>query len=424
MTYQIDRPSPCKVMLTATVPAESVVSEREHVLNQFIRGARIDGFRKGRAPRILVEKRFADEIRQELEEHVAREVWREVQEKEQMRLASPLGIREAQLQEDGSFSMIGEFEVFPAVELADTEGFTPPAYDLQPTDEEITRASEQLCERQASWEPIEGDPVGAGMLVEAEVQGSYPDGKGEPFHEEHSLFQIGAGEVYPEIEAAVVGRAVGDHVAAERFIGDEGPDDRKGVRIAYDIVIKSLRRKIVPTLDDAFAASMGVDGGVKALKDKVAERILEQKREQRREVWREALVTYLAGGSMLDLPESVVVEDTKKEMVDFARALAARGIDPEQAKVDWSKLEPEMRQRVERRLRTELLLDALADTLEITVPTSEVDREVEIQARQLKVPFAELRGNLAKGGGLNRIRAILRRERAADQILGRFVEGR
>jgi trigger factor len=292
-----------------------------------------------------------------------------------------------------------------------------------PTAEEIDRAAEQLRERQASWEPVEGEPVGAGMLVEAEVHGSYQDGDGEPFHEERSLFAIGSNEVFPEIEAAVSGRAVGDRVTAERVIGDEAPEDRRGKRIAYEIVINGLRRKRLPELDDAFAASMGVEGGVAVFKEKVEERIRQQKREQRREIWRDALVTHLAGGATLDLPESVVAEDTRKELIDFARALAARGIDPEQAKVDWSKLEPEMRQRVERRLRTELLLDALAEKSGIEVPTAEVDREVEIQARQLKVPFAELRGNLAKSGGLDRIRAILRRERATDQVLGRFAEG-
>jgi trigger factor len=211
-------------------------------------------------------------------------------------------------------------------------------------------------------------------------------------------------------------------VATERTIGPEGGAEREGKRIAYRIILKSLRRKRLPDVDDTFATSLGLEGGVAALQEKVVEGITHQKREHRRELWRDALVGYLANHKSLELPESVVTEDTRKEMVDFARTLALRGIDPEKQQVDWGKLEPEMRQRVEKRLRAELLLDALADSLGISVAAGEIDQEVERQARRLKIPFAELRGNLGKSGGLDRVGAIIRREKAADQVLGPFVK--
>jgi trigger factor len=104
--------------------------------------------------------------------------------------------------------------------------------------------------------------------------------------------------------------------------------------------------------------------------------------------------------------------------------LAQRGINPDEAKVEWDKLEKEMKGRVEKRLRSELLLDVLADSLEIQVSVADVDHEVEHQARRIGVPFAELRGNLAKGGGLERVGAVLRRERAVDEALKRFTEAK
>jgi trigger factor len=422
MAYQIEHPSASRVVLTATVPADEVAKEREHVVKEFLHGARIDGFRKGKAPRPLVERRFADDIGHELEEHIARHVWREVQEKEQMRLASPLGIKQAKVEPDGSFVLEGEFEVYPTVELPELGGFTPPSYDLTPTEQEREQALEQLRERQATWEPAEDQAADAGMLVEAGVHGSYPDDDGEPFEDERSLFQIGANEVYPEIDTAIRGHRVGDEVATERTIGPEGGAEREGKRIAYRIILKSLRRKRLPDVDDTFATSLGLEGGVAALQEKVVEGITHQKREHRRELWRDALVGYLANHKSLELPESVVTEDTRKEMVDFARTLALRGIDPEKQQVDWGKLEPEMRQRVEKRLRAELLLDALADSLGISVAAGEIDQEVERQARRLKIPCAELRGNLGKSGGLDRVGAIIRREKAADQVLGPFVK--
>ncbi|HVN76948.1 MAG TPA: trigger factor [Thermoanaerobaculaceae bacterium] len=419
MGYQIERATPCRVVLTATVGPDEVRAEREHIVGEWVHAARLDGFRKGKAPRALVERRFAESIREDLEEHLTRRVWDRVRTEEALRPASPLGVRDSKWLDSGEFHVSAEFDVYPAIELPALDRFRPPEFDVTPSEEEVSGALDQLRERQAAWEPVDGEPAAEGMLVEAEVNGEFPDGDGEPFHEERSLFQIARDEVYPEIDAAVRGRSTGEEVTAERVIGDEGGEERRGKRVAYRVRIKSLRRKRLPDVDDGFATSLGVQG-VEALRDRVRERVLAGKAEHRRDAWREALVTYLADGKTIDLPEGVVRDDTRKEVVEFAHALAQRGIDPEKAKVEWEKLEAEMRARVETRLRGELLLDALADTLSIEVTGADVDHEVEVQARRIGVPFAELRGNLAKGGGLERVAAVLRRERAVDKTLEPF----
>ena len=424
MSYEIERTTPCRVVVTATIGPEEVSSEREHVLGDWLRGARIDGFRKGKAPRTLVERRFAGEIRDDLEEHLTRRAWDQVRREEKLRPASPLGIKESDWLDTGEYRFKGEFDVYPTVTLPSLDGFTPPAVAIEPADDDLTGAIEQLRERQAAWEPVEGEPVAAGMLVEAEVDGEFPDGDGEPFHEDRSLFQIGHDEIYPEIEAAVTGRGVGEVVSAERTVGEAGNEEHPAKRVVYKVRIKSLRRKRLPEVDDAFATSVGITGGVEALRERVRERLRISLAERRRDVWREALVTHLADSRTLDLPEGVVRDDTRKELVEFAQALAQRGIDPDQAKVDWEKLEGEMRGRVEQRLRAEVLLDALAESFGITVSAADVDHEVEHQARRLGVPFAELRGNLAKGGGLERVGALLRRERAVDQALANATDAK
>jgi trigger factor len=422
MGYEIERATPCRVVLTATVESDEVREEREHVLGGFVRAARIDGFRKGKAPRALVERRFASEIRADLEEHLTRRAWDLVRRDEKLRVASPLGIRESNWLEGGEFRVKGEFDVYPDVELPNLDGFTPPPFELEPTDEDLADAMLHLRERQAAWDPVEGEAAGEGMLVEAEVHGEFPEGGGEPFHEERSLFQVGQNEIYPEIEAAVRGHGVGEEVSAERTMGEEGGEERRGKKTSYRVRIKSLRRKQLPEVDDAFATSVGVEGGVEQLRARLRERLRVQKSERRRDAWREALIAHLAGGKVLDLPEEPVREETRRELLEFAQTLAGRGIDPERAKVDWEKLEKDVHQRVEHRLRGEILLDALADRLRIEVSDAEVDHEVEHQATRIGVPFAELRGNLAKSGGLERMGAVLRRERAVDEVLLRFVE--
>jgi len=417
MSYEIERTGACRVALSATIPAEEVMGEREHVVKAFLRRARIDGFRPGKAPRGVVERRFAGEIKDDLQEHLFRHTWDEVRREAKLKPAGPFEVKQADWRDDGSFALAGEFDVYPEVALAPLDGFVPPPFDLEPSTEEVSRAIDELRERQAAWEPVEGEPAAAGLLVETEVHGEFPDGGGEPFKEERSLFQLGRGEVLPEIEAAVTGRAVGDEVTTERVLGEEAGEEKHGKRVTYRVRIKSLRRKRLPEADDAFAQSLGVADGIEKLRATVALRLGFDKARARRDAWRDALVRHLVGERPLELPEQLVREETRDDVIKFADSLQRRGLDLEKAGIDWNHVEQDMRRRVETRLRAEIVLDALADERGLEVEDAAVDREVSRQAQQLGVPFAELKGNLAKRDGLARLRAILRREQVVDDVL-------
>ncbi len=420
MSYSIEWRGPCRVSLTASLEGDAVSEQRKRVVATWRQSARLPGFRRGKAPVSLIERRFAKEIEDDVQEELVRTCWREVRSAEEFQPAGPLEVKRAELAADGRFALEGEFEVFPRVEIRDPGGFVPPPVDLEPSAEEVDAALEQIRERQAAWEPVEGEPVGDGMLVEAQVRGEFPDGEGEPFEEDRSLFVVGKGEVYPEIEHAVRGATVGDTVAAHATLGPAA-GDRAGARIRYEVLIKSARRKRLPELDDAFARSVGVEQGLAALTEGVRERLRFERAHRRRSVWREALITHLMGGNELALPEGVVRERTRSELIDLARELARRGVDVEKAELDWSEMEREVRARVERTLRGELVLDALAARLGVDVSEEDLDGELEKQARLSGVPFAELKGNFAKRGDLERIRAMLRREKAADHVLSRVV---
>jgi len=423
MDYSIDRPTPCRVVVNAALAPDEVSEQRQRVLATWMRRANVPGFRKGKAPRQMVERTFAKDIRADLEEHLSRHVWGELLKGETLHPATPFGIRDAAIGEAGGFTLTGELEVYPEVTLPDLAGFTPPPFDLEPADDEIDKAIEQLRERQGQWEPADDAVAADGMLVEARVHGEYPDGGGDPFDDERALFQLGAAEVRPEFETAIPGHKLGDELTVERVLGDEATPELVGKRLVYTLTIKSLRAKRLPPLDDELATAFGIDGGLAALRTKVVDRLRDEKRHLRRDVWRDALLTHLAGGEKLPLPETVVDEDARKEVMEFAHSLAQRGIDPEKAKLDWKKIAAEMRERVSLRLNAELLLNALADSNGILVTDAEVDHQVETEARRLNVPFAELKGNLAKGAGLDRVAGILRREKATDQALQPYFEG-
>ena len=417
MNVRAERTAPCRVTFTATVDAADVTQQREQVTSAYARSARLDGFRRGKAPRTMVERRFAEEIRQDVEEELIHQAWQSARQEHALRPAGPLEVRSASFDGDGSFAVTADLDVYPIVEAESPASFTPPPFDVVPGEDEVAQALDELRERQAAWEPVEEGVVEDGLLVEAEVFGEFPDGGGEPFHEERTLFQIGRDEVFPEIEAAVMGHRVGEEVSVARVLGEDAGGERVGKRVAYRVVVKSLRRKRLPSLDDALATSLGVSGGLDDLRGLVKERLARQKQSQRHDAWREALVQHLAGGRALELPERVVLEETREEVTKFASTLASRGVALQEAAIDWERVRSEMKTRVEARLRAELLLDSAAEEGGIVVSDDDVDAEISRQAKGLKVPFAELKGNLIKQGGFDKLRAVIARERLVDDVV-------
>ena len=174
MSYQIEQKAPCRVTLTATLSSEQVSEQRRLVVGSWRRNARLPGFRKGKAPQELVERRYAKEIADDLQEELLRRSWDEVREEEELRPAGPLEISKAEMRDDGSFEMEGEFDIYPDIELAPTDAFTPPEMAIEPSDEELDQAIERLRDRQAAWDPVEDGHADDGMLVEVALHGEFP----------------------------------------------------------------------------------------------------------------------------------------------------------------------------------------------------------------------------------------------------------
>jgi len=413
MTYEIEQPSPCLVRLKASVPPEEATEVQQKVLQAFARTARIPGFRPGKAPLRLVEARFGQNIREETEERLLRKAWDEAVAEAKLRVASPLGVLEARWEDNGEFRFTGEFEVYPRLSLPPLEGFQPPTFEVEPTEEEVEKFLQGLAQRHATWQGVEEGQAEDGMLVEAEVEGTFPQGGGEPFREELAVFELGAGEVYPEIEAAVRGLALGGEAVARRQV-PKG-DQEGAIPVEYKVKLKGLRKKVVPEVGDELATQVGVEGGLEALREKAREALRRSKERERARAFRNALVAYLQGSEPPPLPPRVVEEETRKAAVRYAENLYRQGIDVE--KLNWEELTPKLQASVEARLREELILDELASELGVEVSEEEVDAAVRREAEEARVPFGELKGNLAKSGGLARIRAILRRERAVAKLL-------
>jgi trigger factor len=421
MPYTLTNRANHTVEISAHLDSVAVDRERDGIVRSFRGKARVPGFRPGKAPAAAVRARFADEIRDELQEHLTGLLWREVFEGEtEIQPITNPQIRDLSFAEDGGFSFTAELEVRPQYELPEIDDLSLPEISLEVGEAEIDDELTKVQEEQGAWEPSEDDEVADGMLVEVDLKGELEDSDDEPYNEEGASFVVGSDSAPPEVDEALQGARVGDVRTATKVLPDDLEDkDKAGKTVTYTISVKGLKRKVLPEIDDDLATAVGLES-LEALRQRVKDVLEQQKRGERRNSWRRVVLDHLETDiDQAELPSSLVQSTLREQLDRYAYTMAMQGVDVDPEKINWNeiaaKAEPAARQEV---LDT-LILEQLAENWEIPIPEAEVDAYVASEAGRHGVPPAEHKANLAAEGKLERVRHAARIAATVDEMIRR-----
>lgn len=421
MSYKLTPQVNHRVEVAGHLDAADVDQERQAIVNTLRRRAVIPGFRPGKAPLSLVQKRFAADIEDELKERLVGMVWTEVVEGEDdfHPITSPR-LRSADFEQDGGFTVAAEVEVRPRFDLPDVAGLTLPDFSLEVEEGEIAAELDNLCKENASWEPADDEPAADGLMVEADLHGEMPDGDQDPYTEENARFVVGAPGVPEEVSQVLQGAKVGDERVAERcFPEDDSNAARAGKTVRYNITVKSVKRQQLPELDDDLAKTVGFDS-LDDLRERIVEALGRNKRALRRDRWRRGLLDQLeADFDIQELPASLVQSAVNDEMHRLAYSMAMQGMVPEPDKLDWQELSAKVEPQARRKVLDTLVLEELAAAWEMEVPEADVDTFVASEAAQMGIPPAEHKANLAKENKLDGIRHAARISATVDELIRR-----
>jgi len=421
MPYTVTHRANHTVEISANLESTAVDRERDGIVRSFRSKASVPGFRPGKAPVAAIRARFADEIRDELQEHLTGLLWGEVfdGESEIEPITNPQ-IRDLSFAEDGAFSFTAELEVRPRYALPELGELSLPEISLEISETEIDEELVKVQEEQAVWEPAEDDQAGDGMLAEVDLRGEVENNEEEPYTEDGASLIIGSDSVPSEINEALQGARIGDERVATKVLPDDLEDkDKAGKTVTYTISVKGLKRKVLPEIDDDLATTIGLEN-LEELRQRVHDVLQQQKRGERRNSWRRFVLDHLETEiDQAELPSSLVQSTLKEQLDRYAYTMAMQGVEFDPEKVDWheisAKAEPAARQEV---LDT-LILEQLAETWETPVPEAEVDAYVATEAARHGVPPAEHKANLAAERKLERVRHAARVAATVDEMIRR-----
>ncbi len=399
--------------LTIEIPSDVVDAEINRIAKGYTKQAKIPGFRPGKVPATIVKQRFRDQILHDVMHGL---IPRAVEEALQERGIEPVdtpNIKDVALEEGQPLTFTAAIETVPPFDPGDLSSITLQDMRVTITEDAIDQTLQRIRERAAKHETIEGRPVtdGDSVVVSLDRQ----EASGETDHHDEVTVEMGAPGNPPGFDANLVGLNPGDEKTFSiHFPSDYPAEDFRDRDVTYSIKVKEIRRKVLPELDDEFAKDLGEFDSLAALKDRVRTDMQQEAEDNAKREARSDLMRQLGKRITFELPGSLVEREIDRRLEEMARQLMAQKIDPRQAGIDWGQFREAQREPAREAVASTLVLDEIARREQITVAAEDVDKEIEQFATRAGLTPAALRAQMEKEGGIARLSAGLRREKAVD----------
>lgn len=403
--------------LVVEIPSAVVDAEIERVAQDYSRAARIPGFRPGKVPPRLVKQRFRDQILHDVAHGL---IPRAVDEALRERGIEPVDtpdIRDVLVEEGQPLKFTAAFETVPPIDPGDYEAIEVRRPPVTVEDDAIDQALQRLRDRAARYEPIEGRGIAAGDTIVVDLE-RRAGGSGESDRHENASVEIGAPANPPGFDEELMGLTVGaENSFTIRYPADHAIAELAGTEVSYGVKVNAIKERVVPELDDEFAKDVGDFESLDALRARVREDLLHEARHAADRQLRADLLKQLARRVTFDVPGSLIDREIDRRVEEFARRLLEQQIDPQQTNIDWDTFRESQREPAREAVASALVLDEVARREGLAVTPEDVDREMTRYAERTGRTAAAVRAGLEKEGGLSRLGAGLRREKAVDFLL-------
>jgi trigger factor len=390
--------------LQVTVPADLVQRAESRALKHYAQRARLPGFRQGKAPEVVLRRKFGEAIRQTALEELIRESWDLAVKAGDLKPIAEPHIHELKFEEGKPLEFEFHVEVRPDVKLARTGGFTIQRKVAEVTEHDVEERVRDFRERKATWLPVEGSKPAPGNLVRLEVA---PIEGGQPGPSQPYTIVLGEGRTLPEIEEAVMGLMPGETGDSTVRFPDDHPDEpKRGQTRQVRIILHEVKRQELPALDDQFAREVGDYETLDALRTAVRSDLEADAKSGAEAGVRQELLQQIYGANEVPAPGVLVEKLIRAYMSSYQ-------IPPEQ----FETFAKEFRGIAEQQVRRELVIDAVVESQELAATEADVDARVQQLAAARNMQAGELYAQLEKAGRLRELERSLTEEKAFAWLL-------
>src|SRR3954469_11775907 len=392
---------------------DAVRKEWDSIADNYSRHARIPGYRPGKAPRQVIEKKFRKEIQDEVTKTLVSRGYHEAIAEKQLRVVSLTDVGDVEFGEDRSMRFRATVVTAPEFELPDYKSVPVQLPDTAVTEAEVDTALERLRDQAADFVDVPDRALAMGDFAVIDFTGAI-DG-------------LAISEIVPEASKNLHGgKKFWLHLAPENFLPKfceqlvgMNPGDTRSVQVEfpadfpvtelaekkadYAVTLNELKEKVLPAIDDAFAAKMMPEKSLADLRHAIEHNLEHEKEHEVERAKEQQIVKFLHERISFDLPPPLLKNETRRALNELVHRNRERGVPDELLKGKEKELIEGAGSLAAHRLKTNFILHRIAEREEIKISREEVDQRIREQAQHFNVPVEKMRKELEEHDRLDGI---------------------
>jgi trigger factor len=377
--------------ITVSVAAAEIASIEASLIKEFMRDAKIPGFRPGKAPENMIRMRYAKELKSELSQRVVSKAHQEGVAKSDFEIFGVVDLNEGEIAAGSDATITFTVDVLQAFEVPAYEGLKVTNEPTEASAEEVEKMFEQLLSQRAEFNVAE-KAAEKGDYVRCSYEGKIGDELVADLVPETPMFgsqkvtweEAGA-EGTPGVQAivdGVVGMQAGDEKEVTmEFAEDFKPEALAGKTVVYSLKAEEVREKVMPAMDDAFFASMQVKDEAE-LRERISANIEGQKKEKNLNAERQQITEQLLASVEFAIPESGIESETEAVLRDFMQRNMQQGASEADFEAHKEQLHEGASKAAHDRLKSRLILSKIAEKEKVQAENDDFSRMIMMQAQQ------------------------------------------
>ncbi len=403
--FDVQHVGACAYEVKVSIPPANEAKESEKMFGELQQEAEVPGFRPGRAPRKLLERKFAKAVKGEVALKLINAAFERLvteQEFDPLDVPDIDGVEDLKDRGDGvPIDVTFKFEVAPRVQLCEYKGVEVERPVVTVDEADVDEHLEEVRERHAIYEAVEGAKAEEGDQAVIDFEGKVD---GEPFvggSGSDYPYILGTQRFFPEFEEALKGAAAGDTVTCTVTLPATMRDESLHNKPAeFSITVKEVRRRQKPELDDAFAKSAGFES-VEEMRNNIREQLQERSRSASQSTLEENITTKLIAGSTFEIPESMI-ENSAKSIIQEQGERLYQTLEEELSEEEASKqLHEKAREMATEDIQRLTVLNEIVRQEKIEVTEDDFMKEAEQMSSQLRLDSSVVTSFLTSEGQRN-----------------------
>jgi len=418
MKVQVEKKPESVSTLKIELPPEEVSKEWDAIATSFARFAKIPGYRPGKAPRAVVDKRFRKEIQEELIKKLVAKSYRDAIEQKKLRVASLTNVDQVHVGDDKSMSFEATIVMSPEFKLPDYKKISVELPDAKVTEQEINGTLERLRDQTADFVDAPDRAAQMEDFVVLDFEGTV-DGKpvsevapnaSKNLHGGKKFWvRLAADNFLPKFCEQIVGQKKEEsRTVTVDFPADFMVKELAGKQASYNVTLREIKEKVLPEVNDEFAAKLLPGKTLADLRHTIEHDLEHEKEHQVDHAKDEQVIKYLHENTKFDVPPPLLRNEMKRALAELVQRNRARGIPDEVLKEKEKELIESAAGVAHHRLKTNFILERIAEQEKIEVTREDLDRRIRQEAQRYNISTDKMRKELEEHDQLNAL---------AEQIL-------